>query len=217
MGCGAPVAAVFQMTSAQKRPRAPAPPAEHVTQNVETIASLRTRAEGELSAHQRRIEWATAALGHPRSMYVILLLAAVWVAVNTGMPHLGLAPLDPPPFSYLQAAVGLAALLTTVMVLTTQNRQSKYAEQRDHLDLQVNLLAEQKVAKLIALVEELRRDIPSVPDRVDPIAEVMTEPLDPHAVVTAMEHTLVPPPEPAKPTEHAPSGVEVPNRRHSPK
>lgn len=73
------------------------------------------------------------------------------------------------------------------MVLTTQNRQSRHAERHAQLDLQVNLLAEQKVAKLIALVEELRRDMPSVPDRVDPVAEGMTEPLDPEVVLTVLE------------------------------
>ncbi len=65
------------------------------------------------------------------------------------------------------------------MVLNTQNRQGRHAEQRSHLDLQVNLLAEQKIAKLIALVEELRRDLPQVRDRVDHVAEAMKESVDP--------------------------------------
>lgn len=159
----------------------------HITQNVQTIASLRARAEEEVGRHQRRIEWATAALGRPRSMYVAVLLVVAWVGVNGRLHQLGLPAPDPPPFSYLQGVVAVAALLTTLMVLATQNRQSKHAEQRLQLDLQVNLLAEQKVAKLIALVEELRRDMPAVPDRVDPIAEVMTEPLDPAAVMSALE------------------------------
>jgi uncharacterized membrane protein len=78
----------------------------------------------------------------------------------------------------------------STMILITQNRQTTHAEQRAQLDLQVNLLAEQKVAKLVALLEELRRDMPSVRDRVDQVAEGMKEPVDPHAVLSALEQTL---------------------------
>jgi uncharacterized membrane protein len=162
-------------------------PPEHIHQNVETIASLGARSQAELSRHQRGVERVTAALGRPRSIYLVVAAVALWVLCNVCASRLGAPPLDPPPFEVLQALVGLAALLMTIMVLTTQNRQSKAAEQRAHLDLQVNLLAEQKVAKLIALVEELRRDMPAVRDRVDPVAEVMTEPLDPAAVMSALE------------------------------
>ena len=78
----------------------------------------------------------------------------------------------------------------TTMVLTMQNGQGRHAEQRSHLGLQVNLLAEQKIAKLIALLEELRRDLPIVRDRKDSIAEAMAEQFNPHAVISALEATF---------------------------
>ena len=51
-------------------------------------------------------------------------------------------------------------MLTATVVLISQRRQTKLSEQRVHLDLQINLLTEQKVTKLIHLIEELRRDFP---------------------------------------------------------
>jgi uncharacterized membrane protein len=75
----------------------------------------------------------------------------------------------------------------TTLVLITANRQTRNAEERSHLDLQVNLLAEHKVAKLIGLVEELRRDLPMVRNRVDREADVMQEAVDPHAMLDALE------------------------------
>jgi uncharacterized membrane protein len=75
----------------------------------------------------------------------------------------------------------------TVTILTSQNRVAKLAQQRAHLDLQVNLIAEEKIAKLIALVEELRRDLPSVKDRRDILADAMTEAVDVHAVADELE------------------------------
>ncbi|MEO7095962.1 MAG: DUF1003 domain-containing protein, partial [Polyangiales bacterium] len=115
------------------------------------------------------------------------------------------APLDPPPFFWLQGCVALGALLTALMVLTTQNRQSRHVEERAHLDLQVNLAAEQKTAKLIALLEELRRDLPNVPNRRDAIADAMTRAVDPHAALKALEDTFENPSDSAPPSTR-PSG-----------
>jgi uncharacterized membrane protein len=156
-------------------------------ENVETLASLRARAEREVTSHQRRIERLTEQLGRPRTFYLIVGLAAAWCSFNALARYLGTRPFDPPPFVWLQGAIGLCALLMTTVVLVTQNRQTHHAEQRAQLELQINLLAEQKVAKLIALLEELRRDLPIVEDRVDRAAEAMKEPVDPHAVLSALE------------------------------
>ena len=59
----------------------------------------------------------------------------------------------------------MIALVTTTIVLIAQNRQSRLEQQHTHLGLQVNLLTEQKVTKLIHLIEELRKDMPMVRDR----------------------------------------------------
>ena len=163
---------------------------QHIVQNVETVAELRARSEENVGRHQRTIERVTGALGRPRSLYFIVGFVIVWAVGNHFLLSVGQTPFDPPPFFWLQGLIALAALLMTTMVLTTQNRVTKHAEQRSHLDLQINLLAEQKTAKLISLIEELRRDMPTVRDRVDPVAEVMKEAIDPHAVMTAMQETM---------------------------
>ena len=161
--------------------------ADNRGENVETLTSLRARAEQGVSDHQRRIERWSDRLGQPRSVYVILATVAAWIGFNLLAPHVGLRPFDPPPFVWLQGLVGLGALLMGTIILVTQNRQTKHSEQRAQLDLQVNLLGEQKAAKLIALLEELRHDLPTVRDRVDEVADAMKEPVDPHAVLSALE------------------------------
>jgi uncharacterized membrane protein len=163
---------------------------ENLNDNVETLASLRARAEQGVSHHQRRIERFTARMGQPRSFYLVLSFSAVWIVFNLVATRVGVRPFDPPPFDWLQGLTGLCALLMTTTILITQNRQTHQAEQRGQLELQVNLLAEQKIAKLIGLLEELRRDLPTVRDRVDKMADAMTEPVDPHAVMSALEDKL---------------------------
>lgn len=79
------------------------------------------------------------------------------------------------------------ALITTTIVLIAQNRQVKLDQQRAHLDLQVNMLTEQKVTKVIHLLEELRRDLPMVKDRYDPQIAVLQEGADTAQVVSALK------------------------------
>ena len=161
-----------------------------MSQDIESVASIRARAEQRLDRHQRMMEVLTTALGRPRTVYVTLSMVAGWVAFNLGTPSLvGWRRIDPPPFFWLQGIVALSALLMTTLVLITANRQTRNAEERSHLDLQVNLLAEHKVAKLIALVEELRRDLPMVRDRIDREADSMQEAVDPAAMLAALEGT----------------------------
>ncbi|MHC5830273.1 MAG: DUF1003 domain-containing protein, partial [Nostoc sp.] len=69
-------------------------------------------------------------------------------------------------------------------------RQENFAEQRAQLMLQLNLLSEQKIAKIIALLEELRTDLPNVINRHDSEAELMREAADPIAVLEALQKNL---------------------------
>ena len=159
-----------------------------MNQEVDSVVSIRARAEQRLDRHQRMMEVLTTALGRPRTVYAIVALVVGWVALNAVESSLiGGRSLDPPPFFWLQGLLALSALLMTTLVLITANRQTRNAEERSHLDLQVNLLAEHKVAKLIALVEELRRDLPMVRDRIDHEANAMQEAVDPHAMLEALE------------------------------
>jgi uncharacterized membrane protein len=163
---------------------------EGVAQNIETLALLQTATEGKVGRHQKTIERLTAFIGHRWTLTGILGSVALWVLVNVLASNFGWSPLDAPPFPWLQGAVSLSALLVTTMVLTTQNRQAQVSSHRGNLELQVNLVAEQKIAKLIALLEELRRDLPSVRDRVDPVADAMAQAVDPQAVLTVLEENF---------------------------
>ena len=115
---------------------------------------------------------------------------AIWVASNTVAGRLGWAQFDPPPFFWLQEIIGLLGLIVGTAVLIRQNRLARMAEQNAHFDLQVNLLTEQKTSKIIRLLEELRRDLPSVPDRHDAEVQHMQRSADPHAVLDAIKTKL---------------------------
>ena len=96
-----------------------------------------------------------------------------------------------PPFAALQGLVSSNALLLTVAVLIRQNRMAQVAEHRSHVDLQVNLLTEQKATKILQLVDELRRELTAIRHHPNSdVAEEMAElkkPADAHALLHAIK------------------------------
>jgi uncharacterized membrane protein len=162
----------------------------HVKDAVTSVAELHQRAEDDLNRHQRGVELLTAQLGRPRSLYMIVIAVAGWVGFNLILMSQGQRPIDPPPFQGLQGVITLSALLVATMVLTTQNRQHDGDARRSRLALNVNMLTETEVTKLIALLEELRRDLPNVRNRRDDEAEEMQKPVDPKEIALAMEKQL---------------------------
>jgi uncharacterized membrane protein len=160
---------------------------EQIDQNIKAVLAFYSREEEKVSASQRGLERLTLFVGKPAFMAVILLIVLAWVFANLLLQALGRPAFDPEPFPRLQGLVSLGALLIATVVLTKQNRVAKLAEQRAHLDLKVTLLIEQKTAKLIELVEELRRDLPNVKDRHDPRAATLLEPMSPERVIEALD------------------------------
>lgn len=156
----------------------------------DTIYSPRAPSGREVTPEQRFVEKLTASFGRPSTLYVVVAIAVTWMGLNLLLPSLGMAALDPFPFPSLQGAATISSLVIATMVLITQNRQLKLSEKRARLDLEINLTSERKIAKLIELVEELRRDLPNVRNRSDAEAEKMREHADPHAIAAELDRRI---------------------------
>ncbi len=164
-----------------------------IGQNIAAVHEFYTREEQKRSPSQRHTESIGGFVGRPAFLVVILLFVSAWMGVNLVLMAWGKVPFDEPPFIWLQGLTGLAALLTTTVVLIKQNRVAKLSEQRAHLDLKVMLLIEQKTAKLIDLMEELRRDLPNVKDRHDLGAAAMQQAMSPQGVLAALDEEVTSP------------------------
>jgi uncharacterized membrane protein len=181
-------------------------PGQISQKNIGAVLDFYTREEQKITRSQRILERVSHMVGKPAYLGFILLCVLLWVLANLALRLVGKTPFDPPPFFWLQGLIALGALLTTTVVLAKQNRFSRLAEQRAHLDLKVTLLTEQKAAKLIHLLEELRRDLPNVIDRHDPMAAAMQESMSPGLVLAALDEDIDPDKR-AQPPE--PSGADV--------
>ena len=78
------------------------------------------------------------------------------------------------------------SLLLVVLLLVAQRHEDELNAHRDTLTLELAILSDHKIAKVIQLLEELRRDSPHVQDRDDPQAEQMAEPADTGSVLAAV-------------------------------
>jgi uncharacterized membrane protein len=95
-----------------------------------------------------------------------------------------------PLFDVREEWLEVSSLLISTGVLIYQNRREKLSAERSHLILQINLLTEQKITKLISLVEELRIDLPDVKNRDDLEAEMMQQATDPQAILGVLQQNL---------------------------
>ena len=85
-------------------------------------------------------------------LHLVLLVA--WLLINSGrIPSL--RPFDPYPFSLLGVIVAVEAVILSSFILMRQNRMMRRGERRDHLNLQVDLLAEKEITKLLQMVRAL--------------------------------------------------------------
>ncbi len=158
----------------------------HIADSVHSLLELHREQHSRKTALQNTIAGITAAVGRPRAVGVLTAVVLFWVIANLILMQWGHKPIDAPPFYWLQGSVSLFALYTTILILTTQRQDDELAVRREQLTLELAVLSEQKTAKIIQLLEEMRRDSPHLRDRTDEEASDMAHPSDPKSVLNAL-------------------------------
>jgi uncharacterized membrane protein len=161
---------------------------KHVEGTVRALAHLRNEHERTATALQRFMGRFTKRAAGPGFLLLLTALLILWISVNSALLFLGRKPIDEPPFFWMQGAVSLAALYMTVLILATQRRENELASHHEHLSLELAILSEQKTAKIIALLEELRHDHPDIHNRIDREAVALSEPTNPQSVLETIKN-----------------------------
>jgi uncharacterized membrane protein len=158
-----------------------------VQKNVEKVQHFERKQGEKRSGAQKTIERVSLFFGSTGFFLTFIASSAIWIVVDTAWHYLGHSYFDAPPFPVLQGCVAYVGVLITIAVLIRQNRLARVEESRAHLELQVNLLAEQKTTKIIMLLEELRRDMPNVRDRQDDHAAALQASTDSDTILDEFE------------------------------
>ena len=126
---------------------------ESAQKNIETIVRLEEEATLQRKLGERLSDSLTRVMGTMSFAVFHFVLFAVWFTVNLGLTPI--PPFDPFPFGILTLIVSAEGVLLAIFVLISQNRMSRQANQRSHLNLQISLLAEQETTKLLQKVQAL--------------------------------------------------------------
>lgn len=167
----------------------PLPP--QVVANIETVLGFQAKQEQEAPWHEQYLNRIAVIFGTSHFLYAQLLLLGIWILFSS-ITGSGFLPFGFPEFSLRNHFFDVASLLITTGVLVRQSYQERLAEQRSHLMLQVNLLTEQKTAKLIELLEKLREDLPTVQNNHDLEAQLMKQATDPQVLLDLLRKSLNP-------------------------
>ena len=82
----------------------------HIAQSIEAIAELRREHQRRATPSQKAVAQLTRLAGRPRFVGGLTVALALWIGLNGFARLAGFAPPDPPPFAYLQGAVGIAGV-----------------------------------------------------------------------------------------------------------
>lgn len=148
---------------------------------------LRDEHVSEAGWLQTAIDRATAVAGLPGFLIGFTVAIGAWMLLNVAAPSFNLTAPDPPPFLWLQGAIGIFAVYAVLLILSTQRRQDRLVSQLERLLVEMAVVSDEKSSKIIALLEEERRDDPGMKDRQDSEADRLSEPLDHASVLKAIQ------------------------------
>lgn len=117
------------------------------------IRSFEAKALKKRSLAVRFADDLTSLFGSGIFLGINVGLFIFWILANTGKIH-GIPKFDSFPYPMLTTVVSLEAIILTIIVLMSQNRQSLISSMREEMDIQINLIAEREITKILKLLKE---------------------------------------------------------------
>ena len=122
-----------------------------VAKNIEAILKLEEDDERRLPNLHRashKVGWFVGTTYFVIIQAAFVVLCVLWNASAS-------QPFDPYPFALLSAVLAFEAVFLTSFVLIRQNTMDRQSERRNHLDLQINLLAEKEATSTLKALHEI--------------------------------------------------------------
>jgi uncharacterized membrane protein len=164
----------------QPNPEKPASPevdnpalSKVIGRNIRTIIHLRTKAERERSLQGRIADAITSFSGRMIFAYIHIIWFGIWILLNTG--KFGLRAFDPFPYGLLTMVVSLEAIFLSTFVLISQNRMGDETERRADLDLQIGLLTEHELTRVLQMLDVVQEKLGIVDHANSDLADLEME------------------------------------------
>jgi uncharacterized membrane protein len=173
-------------------PSPTSPPAEPpglsstLERNIHALQLRRQKEEAQSTVEERIAEAITRFTGSMAFVYLHLAFFGGWIVANLGwVPAI---PRWDESFVVLAMIASVEAIFLSTFVLISQNRMSAAANKRADLDLQISLLAEHEVTRLVELVSAIAERL-EIKTKVDAEVDEITRDVAPEAVLDELEVT----------------------------
>ena len=141
-----------------------------------SVRALKAKADARRTIIQIIADWINLKIGSIGFLVFNVILFFSWILVNTGnIPNM--VPFDTFPFGLLTLILSVEAILLTIFVLISQNRASRLFDLREEMDLQIDMITEQEITKLLEMQKMITdkmgidtsqdRELPKMLQRVD--------------------------------------------------
>ncbi len=141
------------------------------------LKSIKAKADAKRTVMEKLADFMTSNFGSNTFLFLNVFLFTIWILVNTNQIK-GISAFDPFPFNLLTNIVSLEAIILAIFVLISQNRTAKVDDLREETHLQLNLISEREITKLMKmmalLLEKQGIDIsedPELKKMIRPISE----------------------------------------------
>lgn len=155
-----------------------------VERNIKALIEQRHLEEKQKTREERIADSITAFTGSMFFVYLHLLLFGTWIIWNAGL--LGIQPFDP-SFVVLAMVASVEAIFLSTFVLISQNRMNAQADKRAELDLQISLLSEHEITRVITLVSAIAKKM-DIEIAYDEELDELKKDVYPEKVMTTMEN-----------------------------
>jgi uncharacterized membrane protein len=158
-----------------------------VHRNIRALLEVRQQFALRKGPQEHVADAITAFTGSMTFVYLHALVFGSWILINLGKVP-GLEPFDPFPFAMLAMLASVEAIFLSTFVLISQNRMTALADKRSDLDLQINLLAEHEITRLISMVDPIAHHL-GIEDAQRPDVEELKRDVAPEVVLQEIEES----------------------------
>ncbi len=152
--------------------------------NIQALIARRRQIEHSQSREQRVAAAITSFAGSMRFVYLHLFIYGAWIIVN--LPVAPRWTRFDPSFVVLAMEASVEAIFISTFILITQNRMQALSETRNDLDLQISLLAEHEVTRLLRLVQQIANKVGATEASCSDLNE-LTQDVHPEKVMEKIE------------------------------
>ncbi len=156
-----------------------------VQKNIESIMRLDKQTSRQRSTAEHVADKITTFAGSTPFIIFHIVWFGGWILINLRLIP-AIRPFDPLPFSFLTLVVSLEAIFLALLVLKSQNRMTREADKRAHIDLQINMLAEQEGTKILNLIQRIGKHL-GLEEEIDEAMEQLSHETDVNQVAKKLD------------------------------